>query len=81
MNWFLPRLLASILAMALGGAVGEHWGYGAALWLVVFGFAVQLWPADPRSALAQARAGINVDLRRAVYQRYGLPVKMGVSQP
>ena len=22
MNWFLPRLLASILAMALGGAVG-----------------------------------------------------------
>jgi predicted MFS family arabinose efflux permease len=31
------------LGAALGGAVGEHWGYGAALWLVVFGFAVQLW--------------------------------------
>lgn len=31
------------LGAAIGGAVGEHWGMGASLWIVVLGFAVQLW--------------------------------------
>ncbi len=40
-------------------------------------FVVQLWPADPRSPLAVARANVSNDVRRAAYRRYGLTVQMG----
>lgn len=40
-------------------------------------FVVQLWPGEPGSALAQARARISTEQRAAVYRRYGLPVKVG----
>lgn len=38
---------------------------------------VQLWPGDARSALATAHANASNEVRRAVYRRYGVPVKMG----
>ncbi len=40
-------------------------------------YVVQLWPANPRSPLAVARANVSNEVRRAVYRRYGLPVQVG----
>ena len=43
----------------------------------VFDTMLQLWPGDARSALATAHANASNEVRRAVYRRYGVPVKMG----